>query len=210
MQLSLFNDDFNIDDFNKNALQQLEGLSLHAKYITLEEEKYLINEIDKNPWLTDLSRRVQHYGYKYDYKARKIDNSFFLGELPQFLKKIGKRLFNEKLIDFIPDQAIINEYEPGQGISQHIDCEPCFGDIIISLSLGSSAIMTFTKEINSKEKIELFLDRNSLLIMSGISRYKYYHGIPARKKDNIGNKPLQRQRRLSITFRKINLNKDKS
>lgn len=45
----------------------------------------LLINIDQRPWLNDLRRRVQHYGYKYDYTAKKIDLSMRLGPLPDFL-----------------------------------------------------------------------------------------------------------------------------
>ena len=53
----------------------------------------------------------------------------FLGELPEWLDNIAGRLYRDKLFKIKPDQAIINEYNPGQGITSHIDCIPCFGDI---------------------------------------------------------------------------------
>jgi alkylated DNA repair dioxygenase AlkB len=42
------------------------------------------------------------------------------------------------------DQAIINEYQPGQGISPHVDCVPCFGPVVAAISLGSDCVMDFT------------------------------------------------------------------
>ena len=45
------------------------GLKYIEEYITVEQEDKLIKLIDSNPRITDLKRRVQHYGYKYDYKA---------------------------------------------------------------------------------------------------------------------------------------------
>ncbi len=44
------------------------------------------------------------------------------------------------------DQLIVNEYQPGQGISPHIDNKTLFSDIIVSLSLGSNAVMIFEKQ----------------------------------------------------------------
>jgi len=38
---------------------------------------------------------------------------------------------------------IANEYLPGQGISAHVDCVPCFSDRIASLSLLSPCEMVF-------------------------------------------------------------------
>ena len=179
------------------------GLEMYPNFIDNNTEKFLIKQIDNSHWLNDLSRRVQHYGFKYDYRARRIDNSFYLGKLPEWLTEIAKKIYDKGFIDFIPDQAIINEYESGQGIAPHIDCEPCFGDTIISLSLGSSCIMNFEKEPHSKNKTEIFVEPRTLLIMKDESRYKWYHGIASRKSDKFNGETIKRGRRISITFRKI-------
>lgn len=204
MQIDLFNNSRKTNkEMSIDLALSIHGLELFFEFITLEEEKQLLKNIDDNIWLNDLSRRVQHYGYKYDYRARKIDNSFYLGELPQWLNEIALKLYRYKLIDFLPDQAIINEYEPGQGIASHIDCEPCFGDTIISLSLGSTCVMNFSKEVNSLDKTPILLEPRSLVIMKKESRYNWYHGIPARKSDKFNDSVIKRQRRVSITFRKV-------
>lgn len=204
MQIDLFgNSKKSNRDISKENSLKLRGLELYFDFITTNEEQQLINFIDNEPWLNDLSRRVQHYGYKYDYRARKIDNSFYLGELPEWLKVLAQRIYDKKIIDFIPDQAIINEYEQGQGIASHIDCEPCFGDTIISLSLGSTCIMNFEKEPNSKNKVEIFVEPKTLLVMKKESRYDWYHGISARKSDKFNGEIIKRGRRISITFRKV-------
>lgn len=39
------------------------GLMYIPSYINPEVEKELINIIDEQTWITDLKRRVQHYGY---------------------------------------------------------------------------------------------------------------------------------------------------
>lgn len=49
---------------------QIEGLTYIPNYITKDE---LWSVIYQQSWLTDIKRRTQHYGYKYDYKARKTD-----------------------------------------------------------------------------------------------------------------------------------------
>ena len=151
----------------------------------------------------DLKRRVQHYGYKYNYRARKIDHSFYLGKLPEWSKMIYQRMIDKNIISFIPDQAIINEYQTGQGIASHIDCEPCFGDVIISLSLNSSCIINFEKQPNSKNKIGIFIEPKTLLVMKNESRYNWYHSIPPRKSDKFNDENIKRDRRVSITFRKV-------
>jgi hypothetical protein len=52
------------------AAPNISGLQYCPNFITAEEEQALIEIIDQQTWLNDLKRRVQHYGYKYDYKAR--------------------------------------------------------------------------------------------------------------------------------------------
>lgn len=125
----------------------IEGLHYIPAFITKEEEQALIEAIDQSSWLTDLKRRVQHYGYKYDYKARAVTDDAYIGELPDWIVPIAKRLQEQGVFKTIPDQAIVNEYEPGQGISAHVDCIPCFGEMIASLTLGSGAIMQFQSAV---------------------------------------------------------------
>lgn len=205
MQTDLFNNYPTIRQLTKENAAVIQGLELHFEFISLNKEKELIDEIDQQPWIEDLSRRVQHYGYKYDYKSRRLDNSSFLGDLPSWQIDLAMRIKELGIIDFFPDQAIVNEYFPGQGIASHIDCEPCFGDVIISLSLGSQCVMNFEKFPNSKDKVEVFLDSRTLLVMKGESRYNWYHGISHRKSDLFNGQNFKRNRRVSITFRKVKL-----
>ena len=202
--MNLFSDytDFELTILNA---KKINGLKIHFDFINLEEEKELLNNIDKSTWLTDLKRRVQHYGYKYDYKTRRIDQTFFIGEIPTWMKFLTDRLQQQKIIDFIPDQAIINEYINDQGIAAHIDCEPCFGDTIISISLGGQCVMNFQKEQTSteKDKIPLLIQPKTLIVMTGESRFSWYHGIVGRRSDRFNGQIHRRQRRVSITFRKV-------
>lgn len=187
-------------DIQKPEVPKIDGLYYFPNFISEQEHNALLTEIDTQAWLSDLKRRVQHYGYKYDYKARTISSESYLGGLPPWLSDLQKRLFAEKLFKQKPDQAIINEYLPGQGISAHVDCVPCFDDVIASLSLGSDVIMQFS---SGEEKHDVFLERNSLIVLSGEARYKWKHAIPARKSDIVDGMKLDRQRRFSVTFRKV-------
>lgn len=126
----------------------------------------------------------------------------YLGPLPDWLARIAARLVSEGIFQTPPEQVIVNEYEPGQGIAAHIDCEPCFGDVIASLSSGSACIMEFT-DTRSGEVIEHYLEPRSRLILSGESRFNWKHGIPARKSDIINGITRPRGRRLSLTFRNV-------
>lgn len=190
-------------DISIELAKDIVGLEIYPDFITTREEKELLDSIDNAPWLNDLKRRVQHYGYKYNYRARKIDNSLYLGKLPGWSENLIQKMLDGKIINFTPDQAIVNKYEIGQGISSHIDCEPCFGDTIISLSLGSSCILNFEKKLNSKDKIGLFLEPRTLLVMKKESRYDWFHGIPLRKSDKFNGEIIKRARRISVTYRKV-------
>ena len=179
------------------------GLELHRDVITLEQEQKLMDWIDTHPWLEDLSRRVQHYGYRYDYRARSIDVSSHLGDLPDILQQLATHLRDmQRALPFTPEQAIVNEYQPGQGISAHVDCEPCFGPDIASLSLGSTAVMKFT-HLATKKVVDITLPRRSIVVLSGESRTSWSHAIPARKSDVISGMRQPRNRRISVTFRTV-------
>ena len=102
--------------------------------------------------------------------------------LPSWIEAVAQRLHNEQLFIDVLDQAIVNEYFPGQGISAHVDCVPCFADTITSLSLGSATIMQFTHPKSGGHE-ELYLKERSLIVLSGPARYEWQHAIPARKSD---------------------------
>ena len=174
------------------------GLGYLPGYLTVAEEEELLAIVNRSPWSDTLKRRVQHYGWRYDYKARRIDDNLHLGPLPAWADALAMRLVDDGLVPDKPDQVIVNEYLPGQGISAHIDCPPCFADGIVSLSLGWPYEMEFSRP-DDKRKIQLFLERGSALILCGPARYEWRHAIRARQRD--GDVP--RQTRVSLTFRKV-------
>jgi alkylated DNA repair dioxygenase AlkB len=178
------------------------GLKYVAEYVTGPDEAVLLGAVDAEPWRSDLKRRVQHYGYRYDYTARTVDPSMYLGPLPAWAQALATRLVAEGHMAATPDQLIVNEYEPGQGIHAHVDCIPCFGPVVCSVTLGSQCLM----ELSSVERGEveaLLLERGSLLVLAGDARYKWRHGIRGRKTDTVGEKLLSRGRRVSLTFRTV-------
>ena len=125
-------------------IPKITGLTYLPNFVTTAEADTVVAHIDDQPWRSDLKRRVQHYGYRYDYKAQAVGRDAYLGPLPDWLSPTCLKLVSEGLLATIPDQVIVNEYLPGQGISEHVDCVPCFGDRIASLSLGSPCMMNFT------------------------------------------------------------------
>ena len=198
-------------------MQIIPGLTVIPDFVSVTGEAALVRFVDSNPWLGGMQRRVQHYGYVYDYKRRSVDPSMKLGNLPEWAAVIAQKMAEACWIDAVPDQMIVNEYVPGQGISPHIDCEPCFGDTVLSLSLGSGCLMDlihvesgnnsrngkYSKYSKYDKKVSVELPRRSLLVMRDEARYEWQHGIAARKTDVINGRKVPRNRRLSLTFRQV-------
>jgi alkylated DNA repair dioxygenase AlkB len=175
----------------------IQGLSYRANEISEENEQWLLRELDeKGQWISITnspnSRRVQHYGFLYDYRsgritepATAIPSEFF--EIFPLAKELGM------------NQVIINEYYPGQGISAHTDSK-AYGDTILCYTIGSGATMRFTK---GSDKVDVYVAPRSVYIMEGESRYDWKHEMVARKSDIVDGKKIQRGRRISITFRSV-------
>ena len=190
------------DKSSTNAQPVVSGLSYIPDFIDSATESALIKTIDAQPWITELKRRVQHYGWWYDYKARSVTNNLRIGVLPDWLQTYAVRLQQAGLFNETPDQVIVNEYQSGQGISAHVDCVPCFADTIASLSLGSPCVMDFNHS-KTGEKSSLLLEPRSLLVLTGDARYIWQHAIAGRKTDRYSGQIINRNRRVSLTFRKV-------
>lgn len=186
-----------------SSFLDIDGLVYIENFISDKEHSDLWVAINESVWLDDLKRRVQHYGYKYDYKKRNIDKSMYVGKLPAWSELIIDKLIFEGICNRRPDQIIVNEYNPGQGIADHIDCEPCFEDTIISLSLGSTCMMEFKSKYDKSHKREQLLSPKSLIVLTGEARYDWTHGIPSRLSDTINEFNKKRTKRISLTFRNV-------
>jgi len=171
-------------------------------FLSSEEEISVTNRLDAGEWSTELKRRVQHLGYRYDYKARAVTPDAYLGPLPPWLGVFAERLVADGYCRTVPDQVIANEYLPGQGISAHVDCVPCFDDTIVSISLLSACEMVF-RDLRGPGIGSVLLHPRSGVLLRGSSRYDWTHEIPARKSDIVNGVKTARSRRISLTFRKV-------
>ena len=184
-----------------SGIPSINGLSYFPEFVSRRTAFGLMEAIDSNTWSDELKRRVQHYGFRYDYKARIVSRDSYLGPLPNWIDSFIEENLPRSILPERPDQVIVNEYIPGQGISAHIDCIPCFGGTIASLSLASSAYMEFFG--SSGERESLYLKPRSLLVLQGDARSRWRHAIPARKSDLVDGMRIPRTRRVSMTFRKV-------
>lgn len=188
---------------------RIPGLGYVRDYVDAGQERRLLRWLDGQPWLTDIRRRTQHHGWRYDYKVRAITPGMRLGDLPVPLAKLAQRLYAEGRAPALPDQVIVNEYLPGQGIAAHVDRESCLGGTVFILSLGAGCVLEFTPKASGQRpaegKVPVWLLPRSLLRLQGEARYGWRHGIPARKADLWQGQRYPRGRRVSLTFRKVEL-----
>ena len=186
------------------VLPDISGLEYLPQFLSVVEQATAIRQIDDAPWRSDLERRVQHYGWRYDYSVRTVDRDMHIGPLPPWLRDIARRLYNETgLFDDVPDQAIVNEYEPGQGIAMHADRQ-CFGPTVATISLGDDWRMELRPAGGKADtKVEILLKQGSALLMTGDARRRWFHGIAKRKRERTSDGWRPRKRRLSLTFRTV-------
>ena len=195
---------YNMEDSGMQEIPDICGMYYMPGFLEHTDELELIDRINAGQWRHDLERRVQHYGWIYDYQTRTITSEMKLGALPVWVGSIAKRLFLEtNVFSRVPDQAIVNEYFPGQGIALHADRQ-CFGSAVATISLGDDWEMRFrpVKGTRNQDR-RIMLLRGSALIMTGHSRFDWMHGIDKRKTERGAIGQRSRKRRLSVTFRTV-------
>lgn len=178
----------------------LPGLFIYPDLIDEARESQLLNEIDSQTWIVDYLRRLQYYGYRNELE-KPYDLIPFPIPMPPAIDQLSKELVERKIILLQPDQVIINEYVPGEGIKPHKD-RAYYENQICGVNLGSGCIMRFIKGMN-EQVIDVEIPRRSVYVMQDDARKKWKHAIPPRKKDNIDGHLKHRERRVSITYRKV-------
>jgi alkylated DNA repair dioxygenase AlkB len=176
------------------------GLFLYPDFIDEAKEGQLLNEIDSQTWIVDYLRRLQYYGYRNELD-KPYDLIKFPIPMPSLIEQLSHEIVEQGIILLQPDQVIINEYVPGEGIKPHKD-RAYYENQICGVNLGSSCIMRFIRGANL-EVIDVEIPRRSLYVMQDDARKKWKHGIPPRKKDKVDGQVQHRERRVSITYRKV-------
>ena len=178
------------------------GLHYLPNWLSEAAQRAVLASVDAAPWSAELRRRVQHYGHRYDYGRRSVASERAATPIPPWAAELAGRLHAEGYTGEPADQVIVNEYEPGQGISAHVDCVPCFGPAVAAISLGSSCVMDFIAP-GGTARVGVRLEPGSLSVMTGPSRYTWKHAIVARKSDPGPFGRVHRGRRVSVTFRTV-------
>lgn len=112
--------------------------------------------------------------------------------IPGVLNAIGAKLVNLKFQTHQPELYVINVYNKGCRILRHIDHDDN-GPIIPVVGLMLDATMVLTHK--TKGRIEFTFPRRSLVVLSGESRYEWFHELL----------PVNEER-LSIVVRNVGLN----
>ena len=171
------------------------GFFLRPEYIGREEEQDLLEKVNAGEWDTEWRRRVQRYGVSYGpTKDRTV-----LGPLPDWLCPLATKVQKDAGLERYPENCVINEYEPGQGIAPHKDYFT-FGEKVACVSLGSDVVLDFQSE-DRIEKHSILVPARCLWVISGDARFKWLHGIMPRLSDTVCGLKRKRERRVSITFR---------
>ena len=187
------------------AVPEIPGLRYLPDFLGPAEQAATLEIIDRSDWMSPHERAVQHYGWRYDYRARVVTADMRIGPLPDWLEALAQRLYRETgFFDRAPDQAIVNEYRPGQGIAMHIDRQ-CFGDTVATVSLGDTWQMDFRPLGRDRSATEhMALAPGSALILSDDARYGWLHGIAKRRRERVEEGGWRsRTRRVSVTFRTV-------
>jgi alkylated DNA repair dioxygenase AlkB len=183
-----------------------EGLNYTPMWLRQTEQDSLLQLIDSSTWSVDLGRRTQHYGRRYNYSTGRVEGPDSAPSLPTLFNDLAERLYEERVMQKIPNQVIVNEYlvdeTVTQGIASHKDHVRDFGPVIVTLSLLEGWSMRFTRE--GHNYVDHLLEPGSIAVLAGSSRYEWEHSIPPRKFEREGGIKTPRQRRVSVTFRTVN------
>lgn len=186
------------------------GLYFHSQLqITEQLESYLLDSLEQHGYFArpDVNQ-VMLFGRPRAVHAESCSSEsqnntpgaldglsglpLFLDELINELKRVlssplippgvYEKLFSHTIEQNRARQAILNRYNPGEGIKAHIDLVKRFADGIIVVSLGSGIVMDFAHDAKGLA-FSTWLPPRSVVILEGEARWEWTHGITARPAD---------------------------
>ncbi|ORY27786.1 hypothetical protein BCR39DRAFT_220208 [Naematelia encephala] len=201
-------------------------------FITQDEEEFLLRKIADSPqpkWKSVASgrSRLQYWGGTMSKNSVLLPEPFpdFLTTYPDIIERIQRFLdrtderseaTNESSTSVLAvNQVLVNEYQPGQGISPHED-GPAFQPLVATLSLGSHTVLDLHHYLSASspsppmtaseaqaDQVERLSGRpiaaiplahllvmpRSLLILSSTLYTSHLHGISERFEDIVSAAP---------------------
>ncbi|CAM6127983.1 unnamed protein product [Calypogeia fissa] len=228
------------DEYVWDQVEEVEGLWHCSNFLSIKQQQCLLEAIESEGWFCDhlhnqamrfgdlpgwakdLSILIQRRsGGQNRLEGLKHQNSDQCSEIdgPDEFRGITSP-FPFRILERDPffDQMIVNMYQPGEGISAHVDLLR-FEDGIAVVSLESACVMSFrparphksesyTCELNpesgSVKRVDVLLNPGDLIIASGPARYNWTHEINRSKGNQVWKEqPIVQQRRVSVTLRRL-------
>ncbi|KAI8924125.1 hypothetical protein BC831DRAFT_466940 [Entophlyctis helioformis] len=186
------------------------GLSLVPEFVTKDEEQILLANAEaagrSGRWESLSQRRVQHFGFRFDYPLNDIDRAAIdvdadteqhrrQAVLPDWAGPVLDRYTSLFPQHQKPDQLTINHYVPGGGIAPHTDRHTSFLSPVLIVSLGAGLVMEF-RQLAHTSSHEGAVGM-SLVVMDGEARLGWEHAIRPRKMDLLDGKVVERSERWS-------------
>ncbi|CAM9661728.1 unnamed protein product [Discosporangium mesarthrocarpum] len=195
-------------------------------FVTEVDEQSILSWIyaipDGPEWKTLRTRRLQCWGGQ-------PGKDFLPEPLPPWMDPLCDNLVARGVIkeEDRLNHILLNEYQPGQGILAHTD-GPYYAPLVATLSLGSDAIMHFSPRVRADEigRVDtdpvssLVLRRRCLVVFTEKAYTELLHSIDAVSTETVGawgeggvingraaglleGTQIERQRRISLTFRRV-------
>lgn len=172
---------------------QVRGLRFWPNFVSVAEERELLDVIYEDQWNSSLDVRTQNYGYQYSYIRKTV---VVANPLPVWSHFLVDRLLDSGILKKEPDQLTVNEYVAGRGFSPQIEDIDLYEDGIVIISIGSDITMDFSKGCSQKH---VKLACGSAISLFGDARYDWKHGIMKRM-DDYG---IKRGTTVLLTFRQM-------
>ena len=163
--------------------------------------------------------RAQQWGWRFHSCGRPLASSDRLSPVPAWAMRLVRRLLAaDASREFMPTQeawgtgvqnALLNEYEPGEGLARHTDDLRFWTSWVLGLSLNSGVTMTFSRPVTTclstslRESVDVWLPRRSCYVLSDDARYLWTHEIAASPVDVVDGVAVPRRHRTSLTLRSI-------
>ena len=192
-------------DIQKNWLPYDGVVNYYGKILTTKKTDFYYQKLlETIEWRNDeaiifgkkiiTKRKVAWYGEKpFEYTYSKVSKY----ALPWTKELLELKNLAEKECGETFNSCLLNLYHNGsEGMAYHSDGEKDLkkNGTIGSLSFGAERKFLF-KHKETKEKVDLFLEHGSLLIMKGTTQTHWLHRLPPTKKVH--------SPRVNLTFRTI-------
>ncbi|KAH9404003.1 Alpha-ketoglutarate-dependent dioxygenase alkB 7, mitochondrial [Tyrophagus putrescentiae] len=179
------------------ALEQVtSSMQIYLDFITETEEQKLLDEVEH------VLKRIRYETSHWDdaiHNYRETEHLRWKPDNQKIIERVRQTAFasNAKHIKYV---HILDIAKDGF-IKPHVDSVRFCGDTISGISLLSDSVMRLALEQDKAVFVDILLNRRSLYIMRGDSRYKFTHEILDDKTSYFRGQHVPRDRRISVICR---------